>query len=467
MSKFSHEEAALSNSEEFQSLTSPNDKKIKSILQLAAKYEKKQLWLKAAIIYGALCRVFEDHVDFCIHAAKDYRLGNEIDASLAWYLQAATIYATQKLTSKAIATLRLYEQLHPSANPKDTQYIYNLCKDVMGDDLGLSTVELRQRADDAPHAALRDNDIFAAFDEDNFEQLLQALTYRKLADQEILAHAGDAAQSLFIVSSGRIAGYAYHNNARKHMGDIIHHGVIGIIPYFMGGGRIADFVSQGESEVLEISFADLNAFKEKIPKFQHRMESLYLEHLLIRQLALSDLFSGESLALREWVAFKMKPIYIRQNEILFPEGHESQDLYLVRSGKLAVSLRVDDQNRYKKTIVSGGLVGEVAIIANNRRTATIRALKPCILMKLNAEDYAITLQKSPRLRKKLEKIKRNEANNTLLFMKTVRLIEAKTPNQELTLTKGDAANQRLIDNLWENTQTDPSLDAPGNEAINI
>ena len=62
------------------------------------------------------------------------------------------------------------------------------------------------------------------------------------------------------------------------------------------------------------------------------------------------------------------------DEILFNQGDDGDVAYLVESGSIEVSVRDGEKRKVLGTIETGGLFGEMALIDDQPRMATARAL---------------------------------------------------------------------------------------------
>ena len=76
------------------------------------------------------------------------------------------------------------------------------------------------------------------------------------------------------------------------------------------------------------------------------------------------------------------PKEVDENEMVFSRLEKEQVLYIVRYGKLKLEMIGHDDKFFKK----GDVFGEVAVINNNHRSGTIKAVEPSLLISLNGND---------------------------------------------------------------------------------
>lgn len=82
------------------------------------------------------------------------------------------------------------------------------------------------------------------------------------------------------------------------------------------------------------------------------------------------------------VASCLMPKEVVENELVFSRLEKEQVMYIVRYGKLKLELVGGDD----RIIEKGEVFGEVAVINNNYRTGTIKAVEPTLLFALNGLD---------------------------------------------------------------------------------
>ena len=83
-----------------------------------------------------------------------------------------------------------------------------------------------------------------------------------------------------------------------------------------------------------------------------------------------------------------RPRQLRAREVLFHAGDSGDGCYLVRSGVVKASVIArDGQERLLAVLGTGALIGELSLIDDEPRSATISALKPCRLLHLTKASF--------------------------------------------------------------------------------
>ena len=81
-------------------------------------------------------------------------------------------------------------------------------------------------------------------------------------------------------------------------------------------------------------------------------------------------------------------IQLERGEVLFREGEDPGTAFLIESGEIEVRTRQRGRDVILSVLGPGELVGEMAVIDDSPRTATARALAPCVLFPIDRHQIA-------------------------------------------------------------------------------
>ena len=118
-----------------------------------------------------------------------------------------------------------------------------------------------------------------------------------------------------------------------------------------------------------------------------------------------------------------RPLELGSREVLFHAGDSGDGCYLLRSGvvKAAVIAR-DGQERLLAVLGPGALIGELSLIDDEPRSATISALKPCELMHLTKAAFFRLADANPQVYRQALKLlaqRLRGANDTVVAQGTI------------------------------------------------
>jgi CRP-like cAMP-binding protein len=84
----------------------------------------------------------------------------------------------------------------------------------------------------------------------------------------------------------------------------------------------------------------------------------------------------------ERLAGALQPVTVTAGDVVFSAGEEGDRFYIVESGELAVDLAAGE-----KLEGPGGWVGEIALLRDVPRTATVRARSDASLFALDRDEF--------------------------------------------------------------------------------
>lgn len=91
-------------------------------------------------------------------------------------------------------------------------------------------------------------------------------------------------------------------------------------------------------------------------------------------------------------------------DVLFSEGDPGDNAYIIQSGLLELARKVGRAEMVIGTAKAGEMVGEMALIDSQPRSATARALKPCELVIVPREEFLASVERAdPAVRVLLER----------------------------------------------------------------
>ncbi len=102
------------------------------------------------------------------------------------------------------------------------------------------------------------------------------------------------------------------------------------------------------------------------------------------------------------IAKRMKSRSYGGREIIMRQGDPGTALFLIARGVVRVSREDHGESRDLASLMAGDFFGEMALLHEEPRTATVRAVTPCSLYELHRNDLNATIEAYPAIRKTLE-----------------------------------------------------------------
>lgn len=102
------------------------------------------------------------------------------------------------------------------------------------------------------------------------------------------------------------------------------------------------------------------------------------------------------------IASLCKIWHITGNQLIFQEGDDGEDLFIIQKGGVRVSLNTRNSNGTLtpgtiNMLYAGQSFGEMVLLDGVTRSATVVSLEPCILLVIKAIDFERLCDANPRI----------------------------------------------------------------------
>ncbi len=127
-----------------------------------------------------------------------------------------------------------------------------------------------------------------------------------------------------------------------------------------------------------------------------------------------ELFADLSEADLDWLSAQAEPFALESGEILIEEGAPGDEAFIVIEGELEITKKSDRQNIVIAIREPGEVIGEMALLDQAPRMATVRAIRASKLLKIRGETFQQLLSQNPSatlsiLRTVSRRLRQNEA----------------------------------------------------------
>jgi len=152
-----------------------------------------------------------------------------------------------------------------------------------------------------------------------------------------------------------------------------------------------------------------------------------IEPLLLKLMSSIILFRGlEREELAELLRGATKVVF-KDGDIVFEEGFPGHSLYVVLQGKFEVFKKIEGSEAHVAVVSSGEHFGEIALITDQLRTASVRALEESVVLRLTKASIFGNPRMAVYLLKNMAGLMAahlSEMNNEVLLLDASRLLMA-------------------------------------------
>ncbi|KAJ3028258.1 UNVERIFIED_CONTAM: hypothetical protein HDU68_002065 [Siphonaria sp. JEL0065] len=249
-------------------------------------------------------------------------------------------------------------------------------------------------------ASIKNNFLFRSCDEEQYRDVVDAMAEKRVATGEEVIKQGGVGDYFYVVETGTLDVFVSKNGAAP----------IKVYEYGDGGsfGELALMYNAPRAATVTATSAcilwalDRVTFRRILMENTSRKRRMY-EGFLEEVKLLSSLEAYE----RHKIADVLESQVFNEGEIVIRQGDVGEQFYIVESGEASVSKHIDGVEHHYPSLKKGDYFGELALLTDQPRQATIRAsggrlkvatmgkkafvrlLGPVVdIIKRNANDYS-------------------------------------------------------------------------------
>jgi cGMP-dependent protein kinase 2 len=208
---------------------------------------------------------------------------------------------------------------------------------------------------------------------------------------ETIFERNDPGSSLFSIASGSVLVEvsATDSSITVPIGTGSIFGEVGLIS---GRRRGATIRAAEDSICVEVSRSAALKLQASVPAAKRAIERISTERQLLQMFG-SGLTSQDLTEVLDTYEIQT----ISAGKPVISEGDEGNDIYVIRQGSMVVEKKIGGKDVFLNYLPAGSYVGEMALIAGGRRTASVRAAVKSEVIKLDGAAFKALLDKKPQL----------------------------------------------------------------------
>ncbi len=228
---------------------------------------------------------------------------------------------------------------------------------------------------------LQELPLFSHFHEKHLLRILESSEVTDLSANTFVTHAGEPANELFILLEGEVL-ISFSSGAKKWETTFGPVSIFGESALLDVGALSMQVVTTAKSRIMEIPVKKIR----EIAQESHSIRELedFRNAILVNQFfSSSPVFRSLSQTSIDYLSNRGALEYLDQGQVIFRQGDIGDCLYLIMRGSVDVHVH----GMHVSRLGQGSFFGEIALIANIPRTATVCANEPSVFFRISADAF--------------------------------------------------------------------------------
>jgi CRP-like cAMP-binding protein/thioredoxin reductase len=228
------------------------------------------------------------------------------------------------------------------------------------------------------------------------EFLIRSELHKKQPGDVVIA-LGEFANSVYFILEGEV-GIRTDPNNPEELAKLGAGKFLGELALLSGRRRTRTAVATAPSLLLEIDRNTMIRLVRSVPEVKQAIDSA----AVVREIKVRFASEIDDQLLDE-VVRTAKVVEFKAGDTLIEQGAHDDSVYLIQRGSVTVSVRVGGKDIVNAYIPAGQYVGEMAMLMNAPRNATVKAAVPTEAIGIDSAAFRALLDREPELRGNVEK----------------------------------------------------------------
>ena len=247
--------------------------------------------------------------------------------------------------------------------------------------------------------------LFPQFTEEDCEYLIENSSFNRIPGGTVICREGEYGDTSFAIMKGTVEiGINADGHENLTLALLDEGNIFGEMAALSGQPRNATVTAKDDLTVLEIPAKTLKSLMKSSRVFKESIESLYTERAVHTYIRKVPFFASLSPSALDQLESRVNLITYKKGDIIFNEGEIGNSLYIIRSGFVKVSKKQEDTEQIIAYISHGNYFGEMALIEDEKRSATISAFTKTEVIQVLKDDFNDLLDKDSEMSEKIKEI---------------------------------------------------------------
>ena len=303
--------------------------------------------------------------------------GNIYASALTLLLDLLVMQIGEKLTTRALQ--RAYDGIPWETREIAAQYLFPEVKraQVLGQQF--------QNTKHTYQALLQRIPLFAALSQNEIDHLCSRLQTENYSPGQAIIRQGEIGDRFYIIARGSVEVII---RSPRGVSEIVNHlgrgDYFGQVALLNDSERNATCRASVPTEVLALSRADFDQLVKVCFDLREKLETSITRANLLRQMPLFADMDAQQLQL---VVSTLHEENVEAGTVIIHQGEQGQTFYVIESGRVQVSISTPSGERVVNELGPGEYMGEMALLLQSPRSASVQALVPASLLTLEKTDF--------------------------------------------------------------------------------
>jgi len=230
--------------------------------------------------------------------------------------------------------------------------------------------------------------LLSGIDDEILERIAALVTIETLDPDDVLMVEATVAADLYFVRSGSFVATVLDGKLSTEVGRMGPGEVIGESQLIAGGRRTATVRALEKSVVLHLPSAEFDTLAAGNKRLRQALANVIHQRLREGALRLAlPRAVGTDPELLEILSNRANWVLLRRGEVLWEQGANADDWYVLVSGELSIIINEHGIRRQIGSVGRGEVFGEIALLRSDPRTATILAARECWLARFDTSLF--------------------------------------------------------------------------------
>lgn len=254
-------------------------------------------------------------------------------------------------------------------------------------------------------------DFFKDLDDSKLEEISCDIIISEFSDGDVIARRGKFDERLHVILSGRVrAVLPTDDNPKFELYQLGGGDFFGESIVFSSDPRMSSVIAMNNTVTISITEPVLRKLISLSPHIKSLIDRRYIERKLKGDLRRVPVFTGLSEELFNEVLSKVELITVESRKVMCREGDKGDAFYLIRDGEADVYRIIDGNKKPIAILKEGQFFGEMSLLLNESRNATVEVVENTSLVKLSTEDFHEIMKKDEKMMNELLRVAEERKN---------------------------------------------------------